>query len=79
VRHAHARHCRVCLRADGDEVTLTVVDDGHGLASDPAPGVGLRSIRERAAELGGRVELAPGPSGGLAIEVRLPCATAQTQ
>jgi signal transduction histidine kinase len=79
VRHAHARHCRVCLRTDDNEVALSVVDDGHGLVSDAAPGVGLRSMRERAAELGGRVELATGPSGGLAVDVRLPCATAQTQ
>jgi signal transduction histidine kinase len=55
------------------------VDDGHGLANDATPGIGLRSMRERAAELGGRVELATGPSGGLAVDVRLPCATAQTQ
>jgi signal transduction histidine kinase len=79
VRHAQARHCRVCLYTDGNEVALTIVDDGHGVAAGAAPGVGLRSMRERAAELGGRVEFAPGPSGGLAVDVRLPCATAQTQ
>jgi signal transduction histidine kinase len=76
-RHAHARRCRVSLRTDGDEVALTITDDGHGLAAGAEPGVGLRSMRERAAELGGRVELATSPSGGLAIEVRLPCVTAQ--
>jgi signal transduction histidine kinase len=79
VRHAHARHCRVTLRTERGEVALAVVDDGHGLASDAAPGVGLRSMRERAAELGGRVELATGPRGGLAVDVRLPYATAQTR
>ena len=79
VRHAHAHHCRVSLRTDGDEVVLEIADDGHGLAADAAPGVGLRSMRERAAELGGRVELANSPGGGLAVDVRLPCATAQTQ
>jgi signal transduction histidine kinase len=79
VRHAHARRCRVTLRTDGGEVALAVVDDGHGLASDAAPGVGLRSMGERAAELGGRVELVTASSGGLAVDVRLPCATAQTQ
>ena len=62
-----------------DQVVLAIVDDGHGLASDATPGVGLRSMRERAAELGGRVELASAPSGGLAVDVRLPCATAQTR
>jgi signal transduction histidine kinase len=79
VRHAHARHCRLCVRIDGDEVALAILDDGRGLASDATPGVGLRSMRERAAELGGRVELTAGPSGGLAVDVRLPCATAETR
>jgi signal transduction histidine kinase len=77
VRHAHARRCRVTLRADGGEVALEIADDGDGLAADAAPGVGLRSMRERAAELGGRVELATGPTGGLVVEVRLPRATTQ--
>jgi signal transduction histidine kinase len=77
VRHAHARRCRLCLRTDGDEIALAIADDGHGLAADAAPGVGLRSIRERAAELGGRVELSTSPSGGLTVDVRLPCVTAQ--
>ena len=79
VRHAHARQCLVSLRTTDNEVALAVIDDGHGLTSDAAAGVGLRSMRERAAELGGRVELAPGPSGGLAVEVRLPCATARSR
>jgi signal transduction histidine kinase len=75
VRHAHARRCRLTLWTDGDEVVLDITDDGDGLAADAAPGVGLRSMRERAAELGGRVELATCPAGGLAVEVRLPRAT----
>ena len=65
----------MCLRTDGDEVALSVIDDGDGLARDSAPGIGLRSMRERAAELGGRVDLATSPGGGLAVEVRLPCPT----
>jgi signal transduction histidine kinase len=36
-------------------------------------------MRERAAELGGRVELTTSPCGGLAVEVRLPRATAMSE
>jgi two-component system NarL family sensor kinase len=56
---------------------LEVSDDGHGLDPRADPGVGLSSMRERAAELGGQVTLSQAPMGGLAIAVRLPNATGQ--
>jgi signal transduction histidine kinase len=77
VRHASARRCRVELRADGEEAVLEVADDGAGLAPDTAAGVGLRSMRERAAELGGRVELESASGGGLTVRVSLPLAAAR--
>jgi two-component system NarL family sensor kinase len=77
VRHAGARCCRVELRAGGDEAVLEVADDGAGLAPDATAGVGLRSMRERAAELGGRVELESASGGGLMIRVLLPLAAAR--
>jgi len=43
---------------------LTVRDDGAGSLAPWEAGVGLRSLRERAAELGGGLEAAPTPSGG---------------
>lgn len=57
-RHAGARRCqvRVDVGADGATV-LTVEDDGTGVDPLAAPGVGLSSMRERAAELGGSFDL----------------------
>jgi signal transduction histidine kinase len=72
VRHAHASTCRVALRSDGGETVLEVTDDGRGLDPQADPGIGLRSMRERAAELGGHVELSDASLGGLAVAVRLP-------
>ncbi len=72
VRHSGARRCRVNIRTAGDEVVLSVEDDGAGMSSEAGQGVGLASIRERAAELGGRVELMPGELGGLRLRMRLP-------
>ncbi len=69
VRHAGASTCRVRLFVDG-AVELDVVDDGRG-RSGAGEGVGLASMRDRAAELGGTcvVEAA---SPGTAVHVRLP-------
>lgn len=61
-RHAEASQASVLLEYDGAEVALTVEDDGKGLAESgqsPAvhPGLGLKSMRARTEELGGRLEL----------------------
>ncbi|MGW6918240.1 sensor histidine kinase [Kitasatospora sp. NPDC054939] len=54
VRHAHAGHARVAVAAQDGRLVLTVDDDGLGFAGPPEhPGVGLRSMSERAAEIGG--------------------------
>jgi two-component system, NarL family, sensor kinase len=63
VRHSGARHAVVSIRADAGTLRLSVIDDG---TPDGAwrPGVGLRSVAERAAELGGACEAGPTPDGG---------------
>ncbi len=61
VRHANASSCTVRL-ALSDGLEITVEDDGIGLGEGKRAGVGLTSIRERSAELGGvcRIDTAPG-------------------
>jgi signal transduction histidine kinase len=53
VRHAEAQHCWVRLRVDTFRAELEVTDDGRGIDGARA-GVGLASLKERAAELGGQ-------------------------
>jgi signal transduction histidine kinase len=53
-------------------VRLQVVDDGVGIAPGDRPGVGLRTMRERAAELGGTARIGPGSGGGTEVEVTVP-------
>ena len=70
-QHAHASRVRLALAAGGDRVELTVWDNGPGidtaaLAARPAligSGLGLRSIREQAAAVGGKMTLEGGPLG----------------
>lgn len=78
VRHADARSCRVSIVV-GDDLSVVVEDDGIGVdaAATAGPradgsGVGLASMRERAAELGGTLRVGPGPGGGTRLTARLP-------
>ena len=53
VRHARARRVTLGVAALDTGLEVRVDDDGAGLPADLTPGVGLASMRERAAELGG--------------------------
>lgn len=64
-RHARASRIDVRVDATGEQVRLTVTDDGVG---PPAPHErgresGLRNLRHRAEGLGGSASLEPGPGG----------------
>ena len=74
VRHAQARMCSVRL-ALADGLEIAIIDDGVGLPADRQAGVGLRSMRERAEELGGEVRIEPQPHGGTWVWARLPIPT----
>jgi two-component system NarL family sensor kinase len=79
VRHAKASRVEMRLEARDTHVVLQIVDNGVGfdvarLLSAPAnvaQGIGLRSIREQAASLGGVLEIASGP-GGTRLELSVP-------
>jgi signal transduction histidine kinase len=71
VRHAQAKECFVRLILNGD-VTLDIVDDGVGILEERSAGVGLYSMRERAAELGGSCVVESVPEGGTRVLVQLP-------
>ncbi|HSM57460.1 MAG TPA: GAF domain-containing sensor histidine kinase [Candidatus Sulfomarinibacteraceae bacterium] len=73
VKHAQAHACIVTISGD-DVLCLVVDDDGIGYSAANVPGVGLISIRERAAELGGHCAVRQRPSGGTRVEVLLPLA-----
>ncbi|MGI5243617.1 sensor histidine kinase [Dactylosporangium sp. CA-139066] len=75
-KHANAASCVVRLTADGQALVVEVTDDGAGIAPGTPSGVGLVSLRERAAELGGRCEIECPASGGTVVRARLPLAGA---
>ncbi|MEV5571461.1 sensor histidine kinase [Spirillospora sp. NPDC052269] len=70
-RHAKAARAVVRLDLSGD-LDVTVRDDGVGLPKDVRAGVGMSSMRERAAELGGSCTVSRRPEGGTLVRARLP-------
>jgi signal transduction histidine kinase len=56
-KHAHASHVHFELQHHEHELRLEVRDDGIGMPANPQVGIGLQSMRERATELGGTLEL----------------------
>jgi signal transduction histidine kinase len=71
-RHSEARAATVRVWPDDAALVVQIEDDGIGLAPEGTLGVGVRSMRERAEELGGSFELSPVPGGGLIVRARLP-------
>jgi len=72
LRHAQAQTCTVECQLSGSWLTLKICDDGRGIPSAQRGGVGLRSMRERAEELGGNLDIAPGKTSGTVITALLP-------
>lgn len=73
-KHAEAKSTTVVLdyRAD-DRVRLEVHDDGRGLPDAAGDGgFGLTGLRERMANLGGRMSLEPTGAAGLTLTVEVP-------
>jgi signal transduction histidine kinase len=75
-RHAQARRCQITLAlvgaAERQALSLEVIDDGVGLPAEARAGVGLASMRERAAELGGDWTIERAPQGGTRLCAWLP-------
>jgi signal transduction histidine kinase len=79
VRHAHASECVVRLALDEavETLHLEIKDDGRGLPPERRRGVGVASMRERAAELGGHCVVESLSVGGTRVRASLPCTTAR--
>nr|MBI2903848.1 sensor histidine kinase [Chloroflexota bacterium] len=71
-RHARATEVWLDLRRNDGQLALTVRDNGAGLAAGEEAGFGLLGLRERAAQLGGRLQLQPLSNGGAELRFDLP-------
>jgi signal transduction histidine kinase len=78
-KHANATSCRVALSCAGKELQISIEDDGRGFdaGARDGTGLGLIGIRERIAQIGGRLEIASSPRGGTALRARIPVPDAE--
>jgi signal transduction histidine kinase len=77
LRHADAERIEVRLEDGDGRVVLSVADDGGGFdaaAGGPVRGrsLGLTSMEERAAALGGRLAIASRPGEGTTVRLEVP-------
>lgn len=76
-RHASARSVSIALRKVKDHVTMTVSDDGKGIARSDgmkSRSLGLLGMRERSRIVGGELDVFANPSGGTTVELKIPFA-----
>ncbi|MGH9251819.1 MAG: sensor histidine kinase, partial [Acidimicrobiales bacterium] len=72
VRHSGARTCSVRLAWSNDDLCVAIQDDGGGIQEPREDGVGLESMRKRAAEIGGRVSVECADPHGTVVTALLP-------
>lgn len=72
LRHARPGRIRIRVRRLGTELLLDVTDDGPAGGSLPDPGRGVSGMRNRAAELHGRIDWGAGTEGGTKVLLRFP-------
>lgn len=72
VRHSGAQQVWIRLATVPGHVVLEIADDGHGRTAPRDGGVGLGSMRERAEELGGSVEIVGTAGSGTTIRAAIP-------
>ncbi|HQV50835.1 MAG: sensor histidine kinase [Flavobacteriales bacterium] len=75
MKHAKASEISMTITRTDTALNIVVTDNGKGFDTDkPSSGMGMRSIRERAASMGGTVSVDSRPGKGTTVIVELPLA-----
>jgi signal transduction histidine kinase len=72
LRHSAASSVVLSARQVDGEIVVSVRDNGIGMPARPRAGVGTVSMKERAAEVGGRLDVRETPGGGTTVTATLP-------
>jgi len=71
-RHSEATRVSMSVKMDRGDLLVEVSDDGRRFGSESSPGVGLSSMRERAALIGGELEIESEVEHGTKVRLRVP-------
>jgi PAS domain S-box-containing protein len=71
-RHSGAKKVSVSLRMEGSDLVAEISDDGRGFGPETRPGVGMSSMRERAAVVGGKLLVESETGKGTTVRLRAP-------
>ncbi|MBI1786278.1 MAG: hypothetical protein HYR60_01850 [Acidobacteria bacterium] len=74
VRHSACRRASLRILLEGGHLEAAIGDDGRGIPAEYHGGRGLASMRLRAGQLGGRLDVVPNPEGGTELRLRFPVA-----
>lgn len=78
LKHSRARHFRLSIIKGYPQIIFLAEDDGIGFVSSefdqPKHGLGMLSMQERAAMLGGKFSLRSSPGEGTRIRIEIPIA-----
>lgn len=74
VRHGGAKNVTIVMSKNDDALSLVVADDGNGMTTTQSGtgGVGFHSMRYRARDLGGTIEIKSDPSEGTIVSCEIP-------
>jgi signal transduction histidine kinase len=72
-RHAHAKTIKIIFDNNSDQLKVHILDDGIGFAQKhELPGLGLRSMNERAQGVGGTLQIDSAPGDGTKVCLTMP-------
>jgi signal transduction histidine kinase len=72
IRHGQAREIRVSIVCQGGVMTFEIANDGGGPMRVSNTGTGTLGMRERAASLGGTLQLSADPEQGVKVTLQVP-------
>jgi signal transduction histidine kinase len=73
IKHAHASEVQIQVSRSGGWFEFCVRDNGKGMTgSGNVSGNGMKNLRRRAAEMGGRIEIDSSPGRGCTLRLRAP-------